>query len=57
MNSCYHLVVRQLHYRLKQDNFQNNRPNKYLRKVFEENMFTVASLRYCVHQQACDLYH
>jgi len=26
-DSCYHVVVRQLHYRLKQDNFQNNRPN------------------------------
>jgi len=27
MSSCYHLVERQLYYRLKQDNFQNNRPN------------------------------
>jgi len=27
MNSGYHLVVRQLHYHLKQDNFQNYRPN------------------------------
>jgi len=34
MNSGYHLVVRQLHYRLKQDNFQNYCPNKYLRKVY-----------------------
>ena len=24
---------------------------------FEENMLIVAGLRYCVHQQACDLYH
>ena len=27
MNSSYLLVVRQLHYRLKQDSFQNYRPN------------------------------
>ena len=27
MNSGYHQVVRKLNYRLKQDNFQNDRPN------------------------------
>jgi len=27
MNSGYHLVVRQLHYRLKEDNYQNYRLN------------------------------
>jgi len=32
--SSYHLVARQLHYRLKQDNFQNYHPNMYLQKVY-----------------------
>jgi len=32
--SSHHLVVTQLQYRLKQDNFQNYHPNLYLQKVY-----------------------
>ena len=55
MNSCYHLVVKQLYYRLKQDLIQNNGPNYYLGKVFFRKYDIVASLPYCVYQEACDL--
>jgi len=54
VNSGYHLVLRKLHYPLKQDNFKRC---FIIAISFEENMLVVASLRYCVHQQSCDLFH
>ena len=54
--SAYHLVVRQLHYRLKKDNFQNyHRTN--IRAKCVKNALIVTSLRHCVHQQERDVHN
>jgi len=55
--SGYHIVVIQLHYRLSKTISKNAVRINICAKSFEENMLIVASLRYCVHQQACNLYH
>ena len=56
MNSCYQLVVGQLHYRLKQDISKTTVRINICAKSFEESILIVASLRNCMYEQAYDLY-
>ena len=55
--SSYHRLMRQLHFNLKQDSFLNYQSNYYLPKCAKDNAFIVACIRYCLHQQECDIYH
>jgi len=55
--SCYHRVMRKLHYHLQQDSFKTANRTTICAKCAKDKLFIVVSLRCCVYQQPCDLYH